>query len=101
MNAWIVGRRSLLVLSVLSVLACLSLLLAQLGAYLGYALVSQPTAATSGPQGSGDLVFGLLALGGGVLGLLLTFVTAILGLVMAGVEGRRFWLVAISAAGGL
>ena len=92
------ARRALVVLSIL---ACLLLLLAQFGAYLDFVLVPQPTAATSGPQSSGDLVFGLLALGGCVLGVLLTIVTGILGLVLAAVERRTFWIVTTCASGAL
>jgi hypothetical protein len=47
------------------------------------------------------LVFGLLALGGGGLGFLLTSAAGILGLVVAAVERRHFWVVAISVSGAL
>ncbi len=85
----------------LSLLACLSLSSAQLGAYLEFVLVPAPTATTNGPQNSADLVFGLLALGGGGLGFLLTVASGILGLVVASSEKRDFWVVAISVSGAL
>jgi len=91
-------RRAVLLLSLL---ACLALLIAQLGAYLEFVLVPAPTAATHGPQNSADLVFGLMALSGGGLGFLLAVVGAILGLVVAAGERRYFWVAAISASGAL
>jgi hypothetical protein len=91
-------RRAVLLLSLL---ACLALLVAQLGSYLEFVLVPAPTATTNGPQNSADLVFGLLALGGGGLGFLLTLAAGILGLVVAAVERRPFWVVAISVSGAL
>ncbi len=83
----------------LSVLGCLALLIAQLGAYLEFVLVPAPTATTAGPQNSADLVFGLLAIGGGGLGFLLAVAAGILGLVIAAGERRYFWVVAISVSG--
>jgi FtsH-binding integral membrane protein len=47
----------------LSVLACLALLIAQVGAYLEFSMVPEPTASTTGPQNTADLVFGLMAIG--------------------------------------
>lgn len=91
-------RRAMLLLSLL---ACMALLIAQLGAYMEFALVPAPTAATNGPQNSADLVFGLLAIGGGGLGLLLTVTAGILGLVAAATEQRYSWVVAICVSGGL
>jgi hypothetical protein len=85
----------------LSLLAGLALLMAQLGAYLEFELVLAPTATTNGPQNSADLVFGLLALGGGGLGFLLTLGAGILGLVVAANERRRFWVAAICVSGAL
>ena len=93
-----VVRRAVLFLSVL---ACLALLSAQLGAYLDFVLVPAPTATTSGPQGSADLWFGLLAVGGGGLGFLLSIAAGILGLVVAATERRTSWVIAICVAGAL
>jgi hypothetical protein len=90
-------RRALLLMSLL---ACLALFVAQLGAYLDFVLVPAPTAATSGPQNSADLVFGLLAVGGGGIGFLLTVAAGILGLVAATTERRNSWVVAICVSGG-
>ena len=86
---------------VVSVLACLALLSAQLGAYLDFVLFAAPTAATNGPQNSADLVFGVLALGGGGLGFLLSTAAGILGLVLAATERRSSWVIAICASGAL
>jgi hypothetical protein len=91
-------RRAVLLLSLL---ACLALLTAQLGAFLEFELVPAPTAATTAPQSSADLVFGLLALGGGGLGFLLTGAAGILGLVVAATERRTFWITAICVSGAL
>jgi hypothetical protein len=91
-------RRALLLLSLL---ACLALLMAQLGAYFEFELVPAPTAATTGPQNSADLVFGLLAIGGGGLGFLLTVAAGILGVVLAATERRAFWVAAICVSGAL
>src|ERR1700680_1408165 len=66
----------------------------------GLWLVPAPTAATSGPQNSADLVFGLLAVGGGGIGFLLTVAAGILGLVAATTERRNSWVVAICVSGG-
>ena len=46
----------------LSVLACLALLIAQVGAYLEFWVVPEPTASTTGPQNTADLVFGLMSI---------------------------------------
>lgn len=83
----------------LSVLACLALLSAQLGAYLDFVFVPAPTATTNGPQGSADLAFGLLAVGGGGLGFLLSLAAGILGLVVAATERRTPWVIAICVSG--
>src|ERR1700687_3441611 len=91
-------RRALLVLSLL---ACVALLIAQLGAYLEFVLVPAPTATTNGPQNSTDLVFGLLAIGGGSLGFLLTVAVGILGLVAAVTQRRYSWVMAICVSGAL
>jgi len=93
-----VVRRAVLILSVL---ACLALLSAQLGAYLDFVLVPAPTATTNGPQSSADLAFGLLAVGGGGLGFLLSMAAGILGLVMAAAERRNSWVIAIWVSGAL
>ena len=47
----------------LSVPACLALLIAQVGAYLEFSMLPEPTASTTGPQNTADLVFGLMAIG--------------------------------------
>ena len=91
-------RRAVLLLSLL---ACLALFTAQLGAYLDFKLVPAPTATTNGPQNSADLVFGLLAISGGGLGFLLAVAAGILGLVVAATERRAFWVVAIIGSGAL
>jgi hypothetical protein len=89
-------RRAVLVLSLLATLALLS---AQLGSYLEFVLVPMPTATTNGPQSSSDLVFGLLAAGGGGVGFLLTTAAGILGLVVAVRERRNSWVIAICVSG--
>jgi hypothetical protein len=89
-------RRALLLLSVL---ACLALASAQLGAYLEFVMVPAPTATTSGPQSSADLAFGLLAFGGGGVGFLLSMAAGILGLVVAATARHNSWVVAISVSG--
>jgi uncharacterized membrane protein len=76
-------------------------LIAQLGAYLEFVLVPAPTATTNGPQNSADLVFGLLAIGGGSLGFLLTVAVGILGLVAAATQRRYSWVIAICVSGAL
>jgi len=91
-------RRAVLVLSLV---ASLALLIAQLGAYLDFVLVSAPTPTTNGPQNSADLVFGLMAIAGGGLGFLLTTAAGILGLVVAATERRNSWVVAICVSGAL
>jgi len=83
----------------LSVLACLALVTAQVGAYLEFALVPEPTASTTGPQNTADLVFGLMAIAGGVLGFLLTVSAAVVGLIVAATERRNSWVVAIIVSG--
>lgn len=93
------GSRRVVLL--LSLLACFALVAAQLGAYLDFKLVPAPTGATNGPQNSSDLVFGLLALVGGGLGLLLSVAAGILGLVVATTEGRGLWVAAITLSGAL
>jgi hypothetical protein len=87
------------ILLVLSLLASLALLIAQLGAYLEFVLVPAPTETTNGPQNSADLVFGLMAIAGGGLGSLLTMAAGILGLVVAAMERRNAWVVAICVSG--
>lgn len=87
------------VLLITSVAACTFLLMAQVGAYLEFVMVPAPTPATTGPQGTADLVFGLLAVVGGGLGFLSSLGAGIVGLAVAAREGRRAWLIAISAAG--
>lgn len=91
-------RRALLILSLL---AFALLVIAQVGAYLDFALVPAPTPATTGPQGPADLVFGLMAGAGGVLGLVTSVATGIAGLALAASEDRRPWLIAIVASGAL
>lgn len=91
-------RRALLILSVL---AGALLVTGQVGSYLDFVTVPAPTAATTGPQGTADLVFGLMALAGGGLGLAASVATGIVGLAVASSEGRRSWLMVIVASGGL
>jgi hypothetical protein len=90
------SRRAVLLLSLL---AGLALLISQLGAYLEFEFVPPPTAVTNAPQSSADLVFGLLAIGGGGIGFLLTVAPGILGLVVAATERRSVWVAAISGSG--
>src|SRR2546430_2875975 len=85
----------------LSVLACLSLLTAQVGAYLEFAQVPEPAASTTGPQTTADLVYGLMAIVGGILGFLLTGAAGVVGLIVAATERRYRWVVAICVAGAL
>jgi len=84
-----------------SLLSCLLLVAAQVGAALEYAFVPPPTAATTGPQNTLDLVAGLTASLGGVLGLLLAVLAGVLGLVVAAQRRQFGWLWAIAVAGGL
>lgn len=91
-------KRLLLITSVLS---CLLLIAAQVGAALDYALVPPPTSATTGPQNTLDLVAGLTAGLGGALGLLLAVLAGVLGLVVAAQRRQPGWLAAIAVAGGL
>ena len=86
---------------VLSLLACVALLLAQIGAYVEFALVPAATSATTGPQGPADLVSGLLSLVGGGLGFALSIASGVIGLAVASAEHRRFWVLAISASAAL
>ena len=85
----------------LSVLACLALLIAQVGASLEYAMVPEPTAGTTGPQNTADLVFGLMAIVGGVLGFLFTVAAGVVGLIVAATERRNSWVLAICVSGAL
>src|SRR5438309_10302181 len=85
----------------LSVLACLALLIAQVGAYLEVSMVPEPTASTTGPQNSADLVFGLMAVAGGILGFLFTGAAGVVGLILAATVRRNSWTVAISLSGAL
>jgi hypothetical protein len=91
-------RRLLLLTSLLS---CLLLVAAQVGAALEFAFVPPPTAAATGPQNTLDLVAGLTAGLGGALGLLLAALAGILGLVVATQRRQYGWLAAIVVAGGL
>ncbi len=88
-------------LLITSVLSCLLLIAAQVGAALDYALVPPPTSATTGPQNTLDLVAGLTAGLGGVLGLLLAVLAGVLGLIGAAQQRQYGWLAAIVIAGGL
>src|SRR3979411_2746208 len=85
----------------LSVLACLALLIAQAGAYLEVSMVPEPTAGTTGPQNTADLVFGLMAIVGGVLGFLFTVAAGVVGLIVAATERRNSWVLAICVSGAL
>jgi hypothetical protein len=91
-------KRLLLITSVLSGLL---LLAAQAAAAFDYALVPPPTSATMGPQNTLDLVAGLTAGLGGVLGLLLAVLAGVLGLIAAAQQRQYGWLAAIVIAGGL
>jgi len=85
----------------LSVLACLALLIAQVGAYLEFSMVPAPTASTTGPQYTADLVFGLMSIGGGILGFLFTAAAGVVVLIVAATERRNSWIVAICLSGAL
>lgn len=85
----------------LSVLALLALVIAQVGAYLDFATVPAPTSNTTGPQNTADLVFGLMAVGGGFFGLLLTLAAGTVGVIVASAERRNSWVVAIVLSGAL
>jgi len=84
-----------------SVLACLALLIAQAGAYLEFSLVPEPTASTTGPQNTADLVFGLMAIGGAIIGFPFTVAAGVVGLIVAATERRNSWIVAICLSGAL
>ncbi len=88
-------------LLVLSAVATLLLVLAQVGSFLEYILVPAPTAATTGPQSGTDLALGLLAAVGGGLGLLLAIVSGIVGLAVAAAERDRLWTVFIGLSMGM
>jgi hypothetical protein len=88
-------------LVITSLLSCLMLIAAQVGTALEFAFVPPPTAATTGPQNTLDLVAGLTAGLGGVLGLLLAVLAGVLGLVVAVQRRQSGWLWAIAVAGGL
>ena len=64
-------------------------------------MVPEPTAATTGPQNTADLVFGLMAIGGGVLGFLFTAAAGVVGLIVAATERRNSWVLAICVSGAL
>lgn len=85
----------------LSLLACVALLIAQVGAYLEFSMVPAPTASTTGPQNTADLVFGLAAIGGGIIGLLFTIAAALVGFVVAASQRRNSWVVAILVSGAI
>jgi hypothetical protein len=89
-------KRLLLITSVLS---SLLLIAAQVGAALEYALVPPPMEATTGPQNTLDLVAGLTAGLGGVVGLLLAILAGVLGLIAAAQHQQYGWLSAIAVAG--
>ena len=84
-----------------SLLSCVLLVVAQVGAALDYAFVPPPTSATTGPQNALDLVAGLMAGPGGALGLLLATLAGVLGLVVSASRRQFGWLLAIVVAGGL
>ena len=85
----------------LSVPACLALLIAQVGTYLEFSMLPEPTASTTGSQNTADLVFGLMAVVGGILGFLFTGAAGVVGLILAATERRNSWIVAISLSGAL
>src|SRR5438445_11008313 len=80
----------------LSVLACLALLIAQVGAYLEVSMVPEPTASTTGPQNTADLVFGLMAIVGGILGFVFAVAAGAVALVLAATGRVNSWILAIS-----
>ncbi len=82
-----------------SVAAVLLLAVAQVAAVLEFELVPPPTAATSGPQGPADLVFGLMAAFGGGLGLVTAIVSGVLGIASAASHRDRAWLVYLAGSG--
>ena len=87
-------------LPLLSTAAVLLLLIAQVGAYLQFGLVPARNSGTSiGPQNATDLVFGAMAIIGTLLGILLTLVTGVLGMVVAIMDRRYLWVIAIAASG--
>jgi len=64
-------------------------------------MVPEPTASTTGPQNTADLVFGLMAIVGGILGFVFAGAAGVVGLVLAATERRNSWIVAISLSGAL
>ena len=92
------GPRRLL--TVASVAALLCLVIAQVGAYFQFVLVPARTVSASvGPQNTTDLVFGLMAIIGTILGALLALATGVLGLVVVVMDRRYLWLLAIFGSG--
>lgn len=92
------GPRRLLTIA--SVAAVLFLLIAQVGAYLQFVLVPARTLSMSvGPQNTADLVFGVMAIIGTVLGALLTLATGVLGIVVVVMDRRYLWLLAVFGSG--
>jgi hypothetical protein len=87
------------VLTAVSILACVALAGAQLGAWLEFMLIPAPTSETRGPQGDLDLVLGLLAGLGGVSGLGLAIWSGLLGIKAASAENANAWVRAIAASG--
>ena len=87
-------------LPILSTAAVLLLLIAQTGAYFQFVLVPARNSATSiGPQNATDLVFGSMAIIGTILGILLTLVTGVLGMVVAIMDRRYLWVIAVAVSG--
>ena len=86
-------------MTAVSILGCLALIGAQVGAWLEFMLIPAPTSETRGPQGSLDLALGLLAGLGGVGGMGLAISSGVLGLSVASASNARAWVTAIAASG--
>lgn len=82
-----------------SILACLALAGAQVGAWLEFMLIPAPTSETRGPQGSLDLALGLLAGLGGVSGIALAILSGVFGMSVASARNANAWVTAIAASG--
>ena len=91
-------RRAVLLLSIL---ACLLLLLAQVSAALDSILVPASTPDAAGPQSASDLIFGLMAGLGVILGARLGILVGALGLSRAIRARHNWWIALIIGAGTL
>jgi hypothetical protein len=86
-------------LTAVSILGCLALAGAQVGAWLEFMLIPAPTSETRGPQGPLDLALGLLAGLGGISGIALAILSGVIGVSVASARNAKAWVTAIAASG--